>query len=281
MAILIVLIALFLFRCSDTGTNPEKVNVVVSGFLYANSPSSENIKLTSMLSFDKDSSEIELIDDAEVVISSEGDSKKLISVSNGKYLFEEDVLIKENKTYTLEIVYNKIKTSAQTTVPQKPTISSLSDSVVSYKEGILFSVMVQQYENLPGIELNIDNESKYYHYLIVECIEPSKLPIWDSIPSEMGNDFVYFSDPTSTSSFTLTSRNIWHWGQHRIIVVRVNQEYVDAYDSKVQDLNTLNEPVSNITNGLGLFTAFNCDTTFFTVVKDTLNQRAIFRDRNH
>jgi hypothetical protein len=88
----------------------------------------------------------------------------------------------------------------------------------------------------------------------------------------VGSNFTYYSNPSSESSFGITARALRFVGKHRIIVTRVNQEYVDAYNTKTQDLNTLNEPTSNITNGLGLFTSFNSDTTFFTVVKDTTNK---------
>ncbi|MBC8181278.1 hypothetical protein H8E88_09140 [candidate division KSB1 bacterium] len=46
-------------------------------------------------------------------------------------------------------------------------------------------------------------------------------------------------------------------------VFRVNQEYGDLYQSRNQDSRDLNEPLTNIVNGLGVFSAFNCDSVFF------------------
>jgi len=50
-------------------------------------------------------------------------------------------------------------------------------------------------------------------------------------------------------------------------VFRVNQEYVDLFENIDQDSRNLNEPPTNIANGLGIFTAFNSDSIFFEVKK--------------
>jgi len=54
-----------------------------------------------------------------------------------------------------------------------------------------------------------------------------------------------------------------HLGKHRVKVYRVNQEYADLYQSRNQDSRDLNEPLTNIVNGLGVFSAFNSDSVFF------------------
>ncbi len=280
MFIFIVLIALLLFGCVDDTTNSKGVKMVVTGFLYAKNPSSEKIKLTSMLSFSEGDSIIEVIDDAEVTISSDDISKKLITIGNGSYLFDEEVLIEANKTYTLNIEYDGITTSAQSTVPTKPKIKSLSDTMISFKDNITFSEMRDQADNLASVSVDIDVGSNFSHYIIVKCIESGKKEIiWDSLSLFMaGPDFTHISNPSFESSFKITANELRFVGKHRIIVISLNKEYVDAYNTRTQDLNTLNEPTSNIINGLGLFTSFNSDTTFFTVVKDTTNQKNVLRD---
>jgi hypothetical protein len=40
-------------------------------------------------------------------------------------------------------------------------------------------------------------------------------------------------------------------------VYRINQEYADLYRTRQQDSRDLNEPLSNVVNGLGVFSAFN------------------------
>ncbi len=48
---------------------------------------------------------------------------------------------------------------------------------------------------------------------------------------------------------------------------RVNEEYAPLYATLQQDSRDLNEPFTNITGGLGVFTAFAADTTSVTVIK--------------
>ena len=60
---------------------------------------------------------------------------------------------------------------------------------------------------------------------------------------------------------------IKQYGLHRIKVFRVNEEYANLYESVEQDSRDLNEPLTNIKNGLGIFTAFSCETVFLNVVR--------------
>ena len=56
-------------------------------------------------------------------------------------------------------------------------------------------------------------------------------------------------------------------GLHRVKVYRVNEEYTQLYQNRTQDSRDLNEPPSNIRNGLGVFSAFSSDSAFFTVLR--------------
>jgi len=53
-----------------------------------------------------------------------------------------------------------------------------------------------------------------------------------------------------------------------MILYRVNQEYVDLYKSRDQDSRNLNEPLTNIENGLGIFSAFANDSVYFYAIKE-------------
>jgi hypothetical protein len=49
-------------------------------------------------------------------------------------------------------------------------------------------------------------------------------------------------------------------------VYRVNKEYADLYRSRQQDTRSLNEPLTNVQNGLGVFSAFASDSVAVFVV---------------
>ena len=60
---------------------------------------------------------------------------------------------------------------------------------------------------------------------------------------------------------------IEHLGKHEIKVYKVNQEYVDLYESREQDSRDLNEPLTNIEGGLGVFSAFNYETVYIEIIQ--------------
>ena len=74
------------------------------------------------------------------------------------------------------------------------------------------------------------------------------------------------TQPTNDNFYSIDIRQLTHYGTHRIVFTSVNDEYVNLYSSLNQDSRELNEPYSNIENGLGIFTAFNSDTLYFQVV---------------
>jgi hypothetical protein len=57
-------------------------------------------------------------------------------------------------------------------------------------------------------------------------------------------------------------------GLHMAKVYRVNEEYAQLYENRIQDSRDLNEPPSNIRGGLGVLSAFNSDSVLFVVVRE-------------
>jgi hypothetical protein len=87
----------------------------------------------------------------------------------------------------------------------------------------------------------------------------------DGAPARGGFNFQMDTRPTNDNYSTISFQELTHFGTHRIIIYRVNNEYVQLYNSMDQDSRELNEPFSNVENGLGIFTAFNSDTLYFEV----------------
>jgi hypothetical protein len=76
------------------------------------------------------------------------------------------------------------------------------------------------------------------------------------------------SEPTSSSEYRIQRFDVSYLGTYRVTVYRVNQEYADLYQSRSQDSRDLNEPLTNIQNGLGVFSAFNSGQVCFEVIKE-------------
>ena len=73
----------------------------------------------------------------------------------------------------------------------------------------------------------------------------------------------FISQPISRDNYIISFMNVTHLGRHYVKVYRVNQEYADLYGTSSQSSRDLNEPLTNIKNGLGIFSAFNSDSVFF------------------
>ena len=73
--------------------------------------------------------------------------------------------------------------------------------------------------------------------------------------------------PTAADSLPINALGLPFLGRYRVQVWRVNEEYATLYNTLQQDSRDLNEPFTNITGGLGVFTAFAADTTSVVVVR--------------
>jgi hypothetical protein len=75
----------------------------------------------------------------------------------------------------------------------------------------------------------------------------------------------FVTEPTTNNYYRVEQSNFNYTGRYKVTVYRVNKEYVDLYASRQQDSRNLNEPKTNVKNGLGIFTAFASDSTSVVV----------------
>ncbi len=80
--------------------------------------------------------------------------------------------------------------------------------------------------------------------------------------------FRFISQPTTDTLYSINLLSLRDLGPHEVKVYRVNEEYNDLYENRAQDSRDLNEPPSNISNGLGVFSAFNSQSVLFVVVRE-------------
>ena len=115
-----------------------------------------------------------------------------------------------------------------------------------------------------GITAKWDNANRRLHFVVIDNLElnPEILPTTE-IFSRFAARFV--SQPTAADSSVVRILTLTHYGQHRLKLYRVNDEYADLYEGLEQDSRDLNEPPSNIHGALGVFSAFSADSAFFRV----------------
>ena len=78
---------------------------------------------------------------------------------------------------------------------------------------------------------------------------------------------IYQVDTKRKSNYYITTSDFSYYGQYKVILMSVNQEYIDLVNSDASNSNTeklLNMP-TNVVNGLGIFTAIQTDTLNFNL----------------
>lgn len=264
----LLLLALWIVSCEDDNLLTPKSNlIVVQAYLFAGEPAND-IRITDTLPLDADTTFAPPINDAQVILIKNNARYELLASpgDSGYYHYPgHDLSVEAGDVFYLEINYNGETIHAETTVPEKPEGIKLSKHRLDILDmenngfgnfGALDSM---------GIELTWQNEDDELFYVVIDNIEENPTEI-ETIFGQIPRRFI--SQPMNRNSYMIKQQMITHYGQHRIKLYRVNQEYADLYMSRQQDSRDLNEPLTNIENGLGVFSAFNSDSLLFEAVEE-------------
>jgi hypothetical protein len=257
-----LLMIILLWGCTeDSPFIPDNKLVVVQAYLYADEPVSD-IRLTTTLPIDADTGKAPPINNADVTLIKDG-QRFLLSASpgdSGYYHYEgSDLTVNADDIFNIEVNYEDEIISAETTVPEAPVGMALSDTILSIPN------YYRPIEMTKEITLSWSNENEQLYFVVIENIDENPDEILTFMPSRGGKKMI--SLPTNRDYYTINFRSVSYRGKHRVKLYRINQEYADLYLSRQQDSRDLNEPLTNIQNGLGIFSAFNSDSLFFTVTR--------------
>ncbi len=259
-----------LTNCSTENTlEPEKVSLVVQAYIFEGEKVQE-IKLSESLSLGSDDDNMPPVNDA-IVLLLKNDQTFQLSPSagdSGYYQYpSEDLSVEAGDVFTLEIEYNNEFISAQTTVPLKPQNVTMSSDTLYISEEMTFPNFSEE-DSSKTIFVSWKQEDALF-YVYIENIEENP----DSVDTDTGFRGMnmmrgFMSSPTPSNEYNISRSQISCYGQHVLRVYRVNQEYADLYFSRIQDSRDLNEPLTNVNNGLGVFCAFNYEQNSFYVKKE-------------
>ncbi len=99
-------------------------------------------------------------------------------------------------------------------------------------------------------------------------IFPAYFPIPDKI-LELVHGFSKVSVLLDTNTYEVPALSLESFGTYKAIVYRINQEYVDLFDSQsTQDSRDLIIAPSNVDNALGIFTAIAGADVYFEVLEN-------------
>jgi hypothetical protein len=239
---------------------------VVESYLYADI--SPVVKISKLIPF---SEEMEFSDmdvnklDISIAEQSSGKKFTLTSIGDGKYE-NKNLIISEGKTYELSFPYNGEVVSATTDIPGKPknvTISATNIAISQMSEPSDGGSVGPPAMPSP-IEINWTNEDKSYYLLIVKNVESNKITINTHIS---GPGDLFRTQPTNLNHAELNTRSFQFYGLHRIILYKIQPEYVLFFQEISNSSLSLTEINANITNGFGIFTGVNSVSMYLYVGK--------------
>lgn len=255
---------------SDSGIEPEHDQAVVQAYLYAGEPV-DDIKITSTLSLSSEDSLAPPVNDADIILIKEGITYQLIASEgdSGYYNYPgSDLIVEEGDAFRIEVTWGGKTAYGETTVPGPPEAVNLSSGTLYYPEQMDWDWIQSGGLEQSRITVNWDTDGSLLHYLVIETAEEDPVPVSDidSPFGRIGGRFRMVTMPTVNDSMMIMFASLEYLGWHRATVYRVNQEYADLYATQSQDSRDLNEPLTNIVNGLGVFSAFNGISRDFNVV---------------
>lgn len=247
-------VALALAACeSDPLSLPPDERFVIQAYLFAGEPVTD-VRITETLPIGSPDTVSPPINDAEITLIKDEARYALVLTpgDSGYYHYPgDDLFVEVGDLFGLEVSVDGVTATANTIVPPAPDGVSLSSTELTV-EGISASepVLVRWL-----------NPSGDWYFVTHQNVEEDPEPVFSG--TVIIRPSLVVSEPTSADSLEIPTFSIRHYGEYEVNVHRVNPEYGRLYTSREQDTRDLNEPDTNIENGIGIFTAFTRTRAFF------------------
>ncbi|HAN20024.1 MAG: hypothetical protein A2X13_04935 [Bacteroidetes bacterium GWC2_33_15] len=261
---IIAALLLVIYSCEE---NTPEVNIdmpVVEAFLYTNQ-TLDSIRIVKILPYNASGDTNIVINDPDVVITSGLETFTFKqSESNPEYFVNtgDSLYVTGGNTYEISFIYNNKQVYASTTALSIPVNLAISDTAITIDDESDMPFWDAESE----FEISWDNDNDEYFMVSVQLTDTTSLEqINDNIDDPSTSMFM---SPVNSSSINMNPRMIQYYGNYRVILIKVNTEYVELFESYNQNISSLVESPSNIENGKGIFTAMSTDTVYFDVVRD-------------
>jgi hypothetical protein len=271
------LIALLVGGCGDPSVvAPGGPTPVLRAYLYAGQPVND-IRLSWTVPISTtDTTTVTVsppINDATVTLVKSGVRYPLVKSAgdSGYYQFNgTGLVVREGDTFRIEATVGGQSVSATTTVPVKPSGARIASATLTLPDFTTFG---------PGraggppdfsaaqTTVHWTRTAGALYFVTLENVEATPVAVEFAFPGGVrGRRRVIFA-PTAADSLAINALGLPYYGRYVVNVWRVNDEYAQLYATLQQDSRDLNEPFTNVTGGVGVFTAFAADTTSVRVVK--------------
>ncbi len=270
LLIIVTFALIFFLGCDEESPVESGSNLfVVSAFLYQGEPV-QNVQITSTLLLGSTDTVAPPINSAIVELIKEGNKYSLTQTleNPGYYNYAgNDLMVSPGDQFRIEVTYDGRLAYGETFVPNIPENIALSSTTLQVPEFSFGgfgggSFNIDDY----SILLSWDNFDASYYYVVIDNLETDPEPIFEDLP--FGEFRRFISSPSKTAEYRISPVSVIYFGDHQAILYKVNQEYADLYESREQDSRNLQEPLTNMVNAFGVFSAFASDTVYFNVIPE-------------
>jgi hypothetical protein len=241
---------------------PESELIVVRAYLYAGEPVTD-VQLTTTFALTTGDTAGQPINDAKVALEKAGKIYSLTASAgdSGYYHYAgTDLTVQVGDRFKISVERSGQIATGETIIPAPPQNLALSKTELVIDASTPFDTS--------SISISWQGEETFY-FVVVENLEASPTPINQSpFPGGPRGQFRSFrSRPFRELSHTVRRFDLAYLGERRAKVYKVNREYANLYAFGLQDSRNLNEPETNIKNGLGVFAGFSSAAVNFRVVR--------------
>lgn len=231
----------------------DNESIVVTGYLYANQPI-DSIRVSKSIAYSSDGN-LEVVDDLEIIINDGTEDIILESIGNGYYR-NPDHVVKTETTYTLEFIYEEETISSETYIPA-PVNVELSAESIKLEKIVFTGGPPSSFPEPVVVDITWDNPSKDYFFVVIENNEEDPEYVNEIFEqfSVDRPDLFFRTEPEIMDIYSINSqRELQTYGTYEIIVYRLNSDYAALYETVGSSTLSIQEPPSNVNNGLGIFT---------------------------
>lgn len=254
---------IILASCDYASDLDNSNRLVVEGYIYTgqNEQTIWVSELVPLLATE----ESYAVNNAEVVVTGSDNSEFIFELDEeeeGKYV-HGDFEVLEGLTYLLDVSFEDLRVSGMTVVPVQPQGLSATDNRM-----IVPQVTDLSDRELVTMDIYWDNAVNSPYLLNVENLQnEGSIVYFDGPFSPPEELFAFTAEPTTSDTYTLQSLDLQDYGPHQVVLYAINQEYVDLYNTFGEDSRSFSEPLTNVVDGLGIFTAVSSDTLLIDIVK--------------
>lgn len=249
---------------SESPLIPSSELIVVRAYLYSGEPVTD-VQLSYTYDLGIDTTSGPPINDARVVLAKDEHIYELVPSAgdSGYYHYPgSDLSVEVGDIFRISIEYDEQTITATTIIPPPPenvTISS-NEFVIDAESGPFGAR-----NDTSTITVTWLNPDGSFYFILVENLEATLTPVDDRFGDFLGRFRSFRSSPRDSDNYVIRRLDVTYLGEHEVRVYKVNQEYADLFEFGQQDSRNLNEPASNIENGLGVFAGFSSDVVHFAV----------------